>query len=84
MFAGANTLDVVLWCGGNAAIDGNRQTHPVCTCFPNEYGLCDLAGNVREWVNDQPRDLRYPGETVTDPVGPDNDSPLSCMRGATG
>jgi sulfatase modifying factor 1 len=32
--------------------NGGNKTHPVATAQPNDWGLHDMAGNVREWVAD--------------------------------
>ncbi len=41
-----NALGAVAWYVGNS---GGR-THPVASKVPNELGLYDMSGNVREWV----------------------------------
>ena len=37
------------WNSGNS----NYKVHPVCSAGLSRYGLCDMAGNVVEWVNDR-------------------------------
>jgi len=41
-------LKDIAWYGDNS--DGH--THPVKMRFPNDYGLWDMLGNVREWTED--------------------------------
>jgi formylglycine-generating enzyme required for sulfatase activity len=48
-WAGTNNvaeLPAYAWYEANAA----SHTHPVCTKKPNAFGLCDMSGNVLEWV----------------------------------
>ncbi len=37
----------------NSKINENRQTHPVKTKQPNEWGFYDMSGNVYEWCWDE-------------------------------
>jgi len=52
------------WHRGNS--DGD--THPVCQKGVNGFGLCDMDGNVWEWVWDFFG--AYPTEFTVDPMGP--------------
>lgn len=56
-------LNEVAWFKGNA----NHRTHPVCQKEPNAHQLCDILGNVQEWVWDVVDS--YPAEEVTNPLG---------------
>ncbi|HEY4360963.1 MAG TPA: formylglycine-generating enzyme family protein [Bryobacteraceae bacterium] len=49
------SLDEVAWYGANSG----DETHPVGTKKPNAWGLYDMLGNVREWVEDN--FVRYGG-----------------------
>lgn len=47
--------------------NSNYELHPVCTSKVGKNGLCDMAGNAAEWVNDLK--VRFRGEGVGDFVG---------------
>ena len=55
-YAGTNKLSKVgeyAVCTENSAINGTKQTHPVKTKQPNEWGFYDMSGNVWEWCWDK-------------------------------
>lgn len=64
VYAGSSDLDVVGWYTDNC--DGT--THPVGSKSPNELGLYDMSGSVREWCLDWYGD--YSATAQTDPQGP--------------
>ena len=47
-YAGSENIEEVAWCAENS----NNMTHPVGQKMPNELGLFDMTGNVREWCSD--------------------------------
>lgn len=47
-YAGSDNLDVVAWYDNNS----EGKTHPVGMKLPNELGIYDMSGNVREWCLD--------------------------------
>jgi len=63
-YSGGDNINDVAWYTSNA----NNRTHPVGTKFPNELGIFDMSGNVREWCNDYFEG--YTSESQTDPQGP--------------
>lgn len=69
MFAGSDDPQAVGWIGSDRGV-----ARPGCQRARNGYGLCDMTGNLSEWVADWY--ARYGTEPVTDPVGP----PSGAMR----
>jgi formylglycine-generating enzyme required for sulfatase activity len=59
-------LDEVAWYAANSG----DETHPVGQKKPNGWGLYDMLGNVREWVEDQYSANYYGNSPLSDPTGP--------------
>ena len=64
VYAGSNKAEDVAWFFDNS----ESETHEVKKHEPNQWGLYDLSGNVREWVWDEYGP--YKGESSKNPVGP--------------
>lgn len=81
LYAGSNRAKDVAWCGREA----DYQTHIVGTKQPNELGLHDMSGNVREMCHDLHN--YYTSENQTDPQGPTKSTglliPKFVTRGGT-
>ena len=59
-----------------------RGTKPAGTYPPNAFGLCDVVGNVWEWVSDWYGTEYYGGGEMKDPCGPSNGS-MRIVRGGS-
>jgi formylglycine-generating enzyme required for sulfatase activity len=57
-----------------------RGTRPTGTYPPNAFGLCDVTGNVWEWVSDWYDSEYYGRGEANDPRGPEHGS-LRIVRG---
>ena len=65
IYSGSNILDNVAWYWDNSSA---RKKSPVGAKAPNELGIYDMSGNVREWCGDWYG--HYGSIVVTDPSGP--------------
>jgi formylglycine-generating enzyme required for sulfatase activity len=62
LYSGSNEATSVGWIDANSG----KTTHAVCGKVRNGYGLCDMTGNVQEWISDWYREY---GGSATDPTG---------------
>lgn len=74
-YSGSNSLDDVAWYSSNS---GSATTHPVGTKSPNEIGIYDMSGNVKEWTWDWYSS--YNTSAQTNPTGPSTGA-LKVYRG---
>lgn len=66
IYSGSNYPDDVCWYYFNSY----EKTHPVGLRTPNELGICDMSGNVWEWVNDWYSSDYYERSPEFNPTGP--------------
>lgn len=76
-YSGSNNVDEVGWHFNNS---GNK-THELCSKKKNSNGLCDMSGNVWEWVWDIYGQLRT--KSSIDPLGTGGKAKVRVNRGGS-
>ena len=77
-YSGSNNLSDVAWYGNNSG----DETHAVGTKQPNELGIYDMSGNVREWCQDWKG--AYSSSSQVNPTGANSGSCRVCRGGCWG
>ena len=76
-YSGSDYIGDVGWYYYNAYKNvsiSDYGTHPVGTRAPNELGIYDMSGNVREWCSDWYSGSYYSTSPSTNPTGPSSGS----------
>lgn len=66
LYSGSNNPEEVAWTEENSGMD----IHPVGLKKPNQLGLYDMSGNMREWCSDYFNNKGYPHRHQENPAGP--------------
>lgn len=77
-YSGSNTINSVAWFSDNSDL----QNHDIGTKTPNELGIYDMSGNVREWCNDWFDYHYYESSPSDNPQGAD-DGIYRVLRGGS-
>lgn len=86
-YSGSNTVTAVAWLGDNSInpnndLQGGQGSFIVGGKAPNELGIYDMSGNVREWCNDWWVSGYGSSNPVTDPTGPASGTIKICRGGS--
>ena len=65
------------------AVGDEPYTSPVGYFAPNDYGLYDMAGNIREWCNDRYDNSYYSSSPYYNPRGPETVQTYRILRGGS-
>ncbi|MBQ3605982.1 MAG: SUMF1/EgtB/PvdO family nonheme iron enzyme [Muribaculaceae bacterium] len=68
IYSGSDSANDVAWFG--TTVDRGGTCFQVKTKNPNELGIYDMSGNVREWCNDRYSGNYYSISPSTEPKGP--------------
>ena len=92
VYSGGNSPNEVAWFGGfkSHATDnlgrkvgtGQGSTQPVCSKVPNDFDLCDMSGNVWDWVWNGYGQYPKTKRLIKDPTGL-HTNPLKVLRGGS-
>ena len=92
VYSGSNNPDTVAWFGGfkSHSVDnlgrkvgtGTGSTQQICKKQANDFGLCDMSGNVWEWVWDGYGSYPKTRRLIKDPTG-QADTPLKVLKGGS-
>lgn len=77
-YSGSDGMKLVGWFDANS----ENETHATGKKKPNELGIYDMSGNVREWCSDWY--AAYEDTIQVDPEGPDNPRNRDTVRVARG
>ena len=75
-YSGSNYINNVAWYEDNSG----EKPHPVATKSPNELGIYDMNGNVKEWCTDGYE--KYSSGAQINPKGP-YDGSIRVLRGGS-
>lgn len=74
-YSGSDDPNIVAWHPDNS----DERSHPVGQKSPNELGIFDMSGNLREWVNDWYDPDYYSYSPQIDPQGPMEKVSFDCL-----